>query len=301
MNDENQKISEWIDRIKLNGKVESDIEKMRFSILEDIHHRIDKDEKENHFLWKRLLVAASLSLIIALSTWLVYQFDFLKSDMGMQYFVCPLGVKSTVTLPDGTTILLNGGTTFAYNPSTFGNKDRQVVLNGEAFFDVGRNENVPFIVKSGVAEIKVLGTRFNVESYQSDEYVKVTLESGKVSMKIAETDDKCILFPGQQAVYDKKDNQLIRHTVNVKETIAWCDGEIVFSDAPLEEIVKKLERHFNVNIAIQSETLKKSRYNGTFTADDNLERILSFLSTMDHRLHYKVENKNIYIYEISSE
>lgn len=302
MNDENEKISEWIERIKLNSKVEAEMEDMRFSILEDIHRRIDEDEKKVRFPGKKLLIAASVSILIALSAWLTYQFDFFQVDAGMRHLVCPLGVKSTMTtLPDGTIVLLNGGTTLTYIPSTFGDKERRVILDGEAFFDVKRNEDIPFIVGSDMTQVKVLGTRFNVESYQSDEYVKVTLESGKVSIKVTEKSGECVLLPGQQAVYDKKEQRLIRRTVNVRETIAWCNGEIVFSDASLEEIARKLERRFNVHIVIQSEILKTIHYNGAFTADDNLEQILSFLSTMDHRLHYSTENKNVYIYEMCSE
>ena len=301
MNDENQKISEWISRIKLNNKVESEIEEMRFGILKDIHHRIDADERKIRFPGKKLLIAASVSLLMALSTWLAYQFVFFQPDAEMRHLVCPLGVKSKVTLPDGTTVLLNGGTTLAYTPSSFGDKERRVVLDGEAFFDVKRNEDVPFIVGSGVTQVRVLGTRFNVEAYQSDEYVKVTLESGKVCMKVMERSGECVLLPGEQAVYDKKAYRLIRQAVNVKETIAWCNGEIIFSDISLGEIARKLERRFNVHIVIQSEMLKKIRYNGAFTADDNLGQILSFLSTMDYRLHYRIEDENIYIYEMSSE
>ena len=138
MNDENEKISEWIDRIKLNGKVEAEMEDMRFSILEDIHRRINEDERKVRFLGKKLLIAASVSILIALSAWLTYQFDFFQADAGIQHLVCPLGVKSTMTLPDGTTVLLNGGTTLTYIPSTFGDKERRVILDGEAFFDVKR-------------------------------------------------------------------------------------------------------------------------------------------------------------------
>lgn len=297
MNDQEQKIEKWIDRIKLNHAVNSEMEKMRFGILEDIHQRIDAEERTRRFPLKKLYIAASLGLLVALSTWLVYQFDFWHVEQDRVELACPFGVKSTVTLPDGTTVLLNGGTSLAYVSSTFGLKERRVILNGEAFFDVKHNEKVPFIVSSGVTQVKVLGTRFNVEAYHADECVKVTLESGKVCMKIAEAGEECVLVPNQQAIYDKTSHELVRQTVNVNEVVSWRNDEMFFNDTPLEEIVKKLERRFNVHIVIQSEELRKSRYNGAFTAEDDWERILSLFSTMDKRLNFKKENGMILIYQ----
>lgn len=297
MNDQDRKIEKWIDRIKLNHEVNSQMERMRFGILEDIHQRIDAEEKAKRFPLKKLWIAASLGLLVALSTWLAYQFDFAPIEEDCVELACPFGVKSTVTLPDGTTVLLNGGTSLAYVSSTFGVKERRVILNGEAFFDVKHNEKVPFIVSSGAAQVKVLGTRFNVEAYRTDECVKVTLESGRVSMKIAEAAEECVLTPNQQAIYDKASHELVHHTVNVNEVVAWRNDEMFFSDTPLEEIVKKLERRFNVHIVIQSEELKKSRYNGAFKAEDDWARILSLFSTMDKRLNYKKENGVILIYQ----
>lgn len=297
MNEKDKKIEEWIDHIKLDGKVETELESLRFSILEDVHRKMDAAEKSKRFPLKRLLVAASFGLLVAMSVWLAYQFDFLRGNKEMLQMACPLGVKSTVTLPDGTTVLLNGGATLSYASSEYGKKERRVVLDGEAYFDVKRNEDVPFIVSSGVAQVRVLGTRFNVDAYQSDDYVKVTLESGKVSMKVADEKEECVLLPNQQAVYDKKTHKLSRRTVKASEVIAWGNDEMYFNDTPLEEIAKKLERRFNVRIVISSEQLRQVRFNGAFTADDDWARILSFFSTMDNRLNYKKHNGEILIYE----
>lgn len=299
MNDKDKIIEEWIDHIKLDRKVETGLESMRFCILEDVHRKINTDIKARRFSLTKLMVAASFGLLITLSAWLAYQLDFLHTNEKLVEMACPLGVKSTVTLPDGTTVLLNGGAKLTYAASSFGKNERRVTLDGEAFFNVKRDEKAPFFVNSGLTQVKVLGTRFNVDAYQSDDYVKVTLESGKVSMKVADRKEECVLLPNQQAVYDKRTNKLTRQMVNVSEVIAWGNDEMYFNDTPLEVIARKLERRFNVHIVIQSEELKQVRYNGAFTADDDCERILSFLSTMDNRLSYKRQNGEILIYKVN--
>lgn len=295
MKDEHQEIPRFFYHIKLDHEVEARMEEMRLDILKDVHHRIETETEIQHIKMRRWMVAASLALLVTLSGWLVWQTDFFRSEHLEEFLALP-GNKSTVTLPDGTVALLNGGTRLTYDATTFGKKFRKVNLDGEAFFDVMKNKAVPFIVSSGVAQVKVLGTRFNVESYSTDAAVKVTLESGKVSMLISGTSETCVLEPGQQVIYNKEEHQLMRRVVKVEEVTAWRNDEMYFDDMPLDEIAKRLERRFNVSVVIRSEELKQSRYNGAFTSEDNLERILSFLSLMDARLKYEEKDGVVLIY-----
>lgn len=294
MNNRKNKTEEFISRVKLDSRVEAEMERMRFSILQDVHHRIGNANTHRRRINIAWMAAASVALLIGVAAWLL-QIGNTDVERGLVELSCPMGVKSTLTLPDGTSVLMNGGTKLSYSAEEFGEKERRVWLDGEAFFDVTRNEEAPFVVHSGSTQVRVLGTRFNVESYESDDCVKVTLESGSVEMTADEVKEKCLLSPGQQAVYTKQMHQLQRRPANVEEVLAWCNDKMVFNDMPLNEIARKLERRFNIRIEIQAEELKHVRYNGAFTADDNWQRILSILAMMDSRMEYQEEDNVIVI------
>ena len=284
-----------LNRIKLDNKVEVSMEEMKFDILKDIHLRIDHDKKARRIRTNMWWAAASILLLFTISGLFTYQ--YYKSHLvDIQEYTAKNGHKTTFSLPDGTIVTMNSNSVLSYDINSFGKKYRQVTLNGEAFFDVAKNKEVPFIVSTGNANVKVLGTRFNVEGYFTDKSMKVTLESGKVSMNISGTPMEVILIPGQQAIYNKKENTLKKHVVNVDNAIAWRKGGMYFEDMPLEDIAKLLERRYDVKININSDILKKSRYNGAFTKNDNLERVMTFLSTMEPRLKYKCKDKQVLIY-----
>ena len=286
----------FLRHVKLDSKVEKGMEEMRMDILEKVHRRIEVEARSRR-VKERWLVAASLALLLVFSGWLALQTDFLRLPHIEEFSALP-GHQTTVTLPDGTVVMLNGGTRLTYDTKAFGRKIREVSLNGEAFFEVTKNKEVPFIVNNGEAQVKVLGTSFNVEGYSTDAAIRVTLASGKVSMRIADTSDDCVLEPGQQAVYMKPEHRLVRRQVKVDEVTAWREGEMYFDDLSLEEIARRLTRRFGVPVVIRSEALKQSRYNGAFTSKEDLERILSFLSLMDVRLHYEKKDGTIWIYSL---
>lgn len=294
MEKKHQDIPHFLNHVKLDSEVEKSMEGMRMDILEQVHRRIDREARSRR-MKERWMVAASFALLLVLSGWLALQTGFLRPQHIEEFSVLP-GNQATVTLPDGTVVMLNGGTRLTYDTKAFGRKLREVALDGEAFFEVAKNREVPFIVNNGEAQVKVLGTSFNVEGYSADAAIRVTLKSGKVSMRIAGTPDDCVLVPGQQVVYMKPEHRLIRRQVKVDEVTAWRKGEMFFDDLSLEEIASRLERRFGVPVVIRSEALKQSRYNGAFTPEDNLERILSFLSLMDARLHYEKKEGTIWIY-----
>ncbi|MBQ8501732.1 MAG: DUF4974 domain-containing protein [Bacteroides sp.] len=295
MEAEKNRTEEFIARIKLNKQVEAEMEHLRFGILESVHRRIEAKQSQVRRQRTTWMAAASIALLVGLSAGLMWLLQSGPAQPRLVELTCPLGVKSTLTLPDGTSVLMNGGTRLSYQAEEFGEEERRVWIDGEAFFDVVRNEEAPFIVHGGSTQVRVLGTRFNVESYESDECVKVTLESGRVSMTVDNVAGECLLAPGQQAVYNKQAHKLQRHTADVSEALAWCNDKMVFTDTPLDEIARKLERRFNIRIEIQTEALKQVRYNGAFTANDNWQRILSMLAMMDSRIEYQETNDVIII------
>lgn len=309
MDNELKKVEKWVGNIRLSHKVEAEMERLRPDILKEVHRRMDAEAKEQEIAdgkRKRMVrmrqwTVAAAVVLVAMAAWTVWQLQGDGTGPEPVTLACATGTTSEVTLPDGTQVCLNGGTTLTYDNRSFGKAERRVELQGEAFFDVRRNESVPFIVRCSDVQVRVLGTRFNVENYPEESRTSVTLESGKVSMQTDDASEGCVLAPDQQAVYDRTTRQLSKRTVDATEAMAWMEGKMVFSDLPLEEIARKLERRFNVRIVIQDEPLRQSRYNGTFDTGEGWQRILSLLSTMDSQLQYRVSGGTIHLYRKSSE
>lgn len=299
MKEELQNINERLANARISREVEQQIEGMRIGILEDVHERISAYEKKTArrlLTVRRFFMVASVVAVVLLSSWLTYYVGAFSIEEKMVTVTCPLGVKSTVSLPDGSEVTLNGGTTLVY-PTNFSHRERRVSLNGEAFFSVKNDEERPFIVSAEKMQVNVLGTRFNVEAYKEETDMRVTLESGKIGLQLSGSKEQMVLSPNQQVIYHKQTGDLIHRVVNVADVLAWQRNELVFDDIPLDEITRKLERCFNVKIDIQTERLKTIRYNGAFSAEDSCEKILSFLITMDNRLMMEKHGNEIIIRE----
>jgi len=208
--------------------------------------------------------------------------------------VAPKGAQSQVQLPDGTQIWLNAGSSIRY-ANTFGQGDRDLTLNGEAYFDVISNEALPFIVSAGDLTVQVLGTQFNVKAYEELDNIKVSLMKGSVSLQYFPENQTYMLKPMETAVYDKQ-----QHDTKIVKDISfqaneWMGGNIVFNGEIFEEIVFILEQQFDVEINIKNESLKKRQFIGDFTKNETLERIFNVMAT-DGQFNYRISGKYIDIF-----
>jgi ferric-dicitrate binding protein FerR (iron transport regulator) len=191
------------------------------------------------------------------------------------------GAPSSVTLSDGSIVSLNASTTFRY-PATFSKTLREVYLDGEAFFEVAPNEEIPFVVKLKQQSVTVHGTSFNVEAYHQASYSIITLINGSISLetlsKSGEKISSILLRPGQKACFDsfselvsleKSDNSLAKE---------WLNGSFKFKDEPLGIITKRLENYYGVNIYLDDETLEHIRYTGSFSLDQSIRQVLHIIN-----------------------
>ncbi|MCF7568530.1 DUF4974 domain-containing protein [Sabulilitoribacter arenilitoris] len=200
------------------------------------------------------------------------------------------GDKKEIYLPDGSKIVLNAESELIY-PKEFNDSIREVTLIGEAFFDIKRNVNKPFIVNTNSIKIKVLGTSFNVKSYDKDKKVETTLVTGKVEL-IKDKETPIVLAPSQKAVFYKKENKLeIEEVKSLEVVVAWKEGKLIFKKTSLQEVVIDLERKYNVKININSQKLLNYEYTGTF---DNLsiDEVLKLL-TISSPIKYTIKNGKI--------
>ncbi|MEQ9221655.1 MAG: FecR domain-containing protein [Cyclobacteriaceae bacterium] len=200
------------------------------------------------------------------------------------------GQKQIIRLPDGSTVHLNAGSKLTYS-NPFNDQERVVSLIGEAFFEVARDEQKPFIIRAGALSTKVLGTSFNVRAYPDEQRILVSVESGKVGVNLNEGVENIIVNPQEQVTYLDTDKTLRVSSFDRQEVLGWIDGIIQFNDLPLSKVIAKLERVYGVEFYINNPNLKlEEKYSGVYK-NAPLDRILqgiSFAVGFDYELNDKI-------------
>ena len=244
-----------------------------------LHSRISA--KQNMFkLTPYFRYAAALILVAGISALTFYwgKQNSFGPDSEIKYtsVVADKGQISKVILPDSSVVWLNSGTKLTYDNS-YSYKNRNLNLQGQAFLDVRKNRNLPLVVASGRLRVKVLGTRFDVDAYAADDMIKVTLESGNVEL-LNSTDKsfKYNLNPGQMAEFKSQSGRIEIKSVKSRNYTSWKDGELIFVDTPMAEVIKSLERRFNIEIKVVNPNVYKSVFNANFK-NESLKEILDYI------------------------
>lgn len=201
----------------------------------------------------------------------------------------PKGGEYQITLSDGTRITLNAASRLTY-PRTFGSDQRIVELVGEAYFEVAKDENKPFIVKTATEDIMVLGTHFNVNAYQDETRSFVSLIEGRVQVSSPETSK--ILVPGQQSV--TSEGTMIVQKINVEEVLAWKNGEFMFNNESLEDVMHKLSRWYNIEVIVSPE-LKHLAIWGSVSRYDSFDKVLEIIEMTNESIKFRKEGRRVYI------
>lgn len=238
-----------------------------------------------------LKYAAAILLIGLLSTQL---YLLREKEPEMNTVEVPKGGHVSLTLSDGTKIWLNAQSKLIY-PSHFTGKNRHVYLEGEGFFEVVRNEKSPFIVNSPLLDIRVLGTVFNVKAYL-DESTAVTLAKGKVEVLIDALEKTITLQPNEQVLYSKGKGVELNKDVDVSSLKQWISGEMLFINQPLSNIIKELERQFDVTVVITDSVLAKELFTCHTQKNSTIQQILTLFKETQ-LIDYREENKQIIIYK----
>ena len=247
----------------------------------DLMHSIFTDQspvrqvKENkrgfHFYWK---VAAVFCLITGLF-WFFYSFPpgetkVLEQAVDRVEVSTKYGQKRTLKLSDGTSIKLNAGSRIDF-PKQFGDNSRDLILVGEAFFDVAHDENRPFIITSKGLTTKVLGTSFNIKAYQDEEEVAVGVVTGKVYIESGSGFSE-LLEPKEMGYYGT-DKTIKKRKFDPGKEIAWTEGKLIFEKEKIPEVFKKLEKWYGISIEINGEVELSGSYSGEYH-DKSLELVL---------------------------
>lgn len=287
---------------------------------------MSKAGRTRQLVLRQMRYAAAVIMLVAASAvfyWLGSKTNDL-SVIAYNHIEAPLGSRTQVVLPDGSTVWLNAGSSITY-PSNFNLANRDIKLNGEAYFDV-KKQDVPFVVYAMDVAFRVLGTEFNLKAYDDDDTIEATLVSGSLKIEDAIPDRarfrEMVLEPKQKATFFRSEGDLAIHAepeaeeavpppspvppparpissiqVMQKKTVdhetSWKDGILVFDGEPLAGLVRILERRYDVNFVFEDERLKTYRYSGTLR-DQTLEQVLNAMK-LTSPIDYTLDDKTVVI------
>lgn len=253
------------------------------------------EERKKKVFLRTVSYAAAMFIGVVLSFSVLYIAEKKQSDIiGTYKLVTDKGEKSYLQLPDGTNVWLNSCTTIEY-AHDYGKENRDIHLNGEAYFEVAKNKELPFIVKtSGGIDVKAVGTAFNVSAYSEDARLITTLFSGKVIVQPTLTKQQILLEPNQVAVYYKSRNKIEIVPYDKRIFAQWRGGALSFDMMYLEDITKLLERNYNVVFRYENQRIKKLKFSGSFRNSEDLSEILRVIKT-NTSISYKVVKDTIII------
>ncbi len=300
---EKKQVRDWINQSEENRKLYTDLQEIWLASGTSDEYNTQnaivrfkqqiKNRQIKVFRITEVLKYAAIAVLL-ISLPLVYYYGKEASVTEDTYttITCTFGDKSAITLPDGSLVSLNSGSKITFN-NNFHSDYRKVELEGEAYFSVKKNKEIPFQVKTSGIEIEVLGTEFNLKAYPEENSISTTLVEG--SVLISSNNQQTVMEPSQKVVYNRDDEKMTLFNLNdTKPETEWKEGRLVFRNESLEELELKLERWFDVDIEFADADVKSRRFSGTLERESILEA-LSYFNYSDH-VGYKINNNEITFY-----
>lgn len=277
-------------------------------------------KKSNTYRFSQILNYAALALLLmGLGALLFYMVGSGKPVTKLMTYAveAPLGAKAKVTLPDGTLVNLNAGSKLTYT-SEYNERERNVLLSGEAFFKVAKDKSKPFTVIASGLKVKALGTSFNVKAYPQDDIIETTLVEGSVKIESKNrANEPKVLMPKEKLTFHKAKNEMeiaqlrseTEKPVVEKKTEAreeqklktlesitsWKENRLIFDNENLNEMVVKMQRWYGVQIQLKASDLTNAHFSGKFIYNETIYQVLDILSRTTP-IHYQTKDHVIYIY-----
>ena len=281
----------WADT---NAKADYHTEMSFNHVLERLNVSQPKRTKVFHFsVWKYAAALFILCVSVATTFWLTKHTVESKSVLMVEQYI-KNGQTGRVVLPDGSMAYLNSGSYILY-PTNFEGDTRVVYLLGEGNFQVMKNPDKPFIVRSANLSVTALGTEFDVRAYPEEDEIIATLLQGKVKVETGVDTIDYILAPGEQVVYNRKTAQSMLLAANVSDVTAWQRGEIVFRGCTSNEIFRELERRYGVTFRCNPGIFNEDKYNFSFKKDASFKQILEVLQIVMGGFDYQLCDDICYI------
>lgn len=293
-------VEEWINANPANKRTADDVRSL-FQLTDTLYVIRNTDEnkafkivnkrirmafigKTLHWV-ERCAAVMAIPLLVA-TAWLAYE-QMRQSDDILTVSTNP-GVITTITLPDSTKVTLNSSSCISY-PSKFSGGERTVFLKGEAYFNVSKDSRHPFVVKTaGNTENVVLGTHFNVEAYDKDEFIKTTLEEGSVVFKAhdnAEHSREAHLSQGQVAVFSRKSRELKLVKTEVDVAVSWKDNILLFRNTSAKEVIRAISKRYGVDFVVKNKKCYDNHFTGKIV-NQRLDKVLEYLE-MTSNMHFR--------------
>lgn len=243
----------------------------------ETYKKIENEINKNFILNKKRILVYTSSIaavmIIAMLSIFIYQANELPTTI---VIATSYGERKEVKLPDGSKVTLNSLSSIVY-PKEMDGEPRQVELKGEAYFEIAKNAKKTFIVKVKNLDIKVIGTKFNIEAYENENHISTSLFEGSVSVNVHNGVIRK-LEPGDKAIYNKSIKSLdITSTDDVNNELHWIKGLLNFNNIPLQEIFNTIEREKNISFKINNPNLAALKITASFNQDEPIEEILDIL------------------------
>ncbi|GHT70868.1 anti-sigma factor [Bacteroidia bacterium] len=267
--------------------------------LQEVESKLDfnRESTRSRSIILQLAKIAAILLIPVLSGLFTYVY-LQKNEIPPKLVECYAadGELKRIYLPDSSVVTINSGSVIIY-PEEQKGKQRYVYLNGEAYFEVVRNPDMPFVVKTDGVEVEVLGTKFNVSAYPDDPNITTTLETGKVRLNFeGEGVEDVILAPNDKVIYNKITEQLINMKVPNKYIADWREGHLSFTNANIHDVLRSFGHKYGISVYLNSDKYENAMLTIKFIHGETLEESLLVLKKIIPGFRYELAKNNLYIY-----
>ncbi|MDR0712653.1 MAG: DUF4974 domain-containing protein [Bacteroidales bacterium] len=307
--EQTDEVDAWVAASEENRRYLTSMQDIWFSSLAADMSRYDSEKAYGRFLNRKTAIdrktkkpeVKSLVWKIAVAVATLFLVSYISFKQGNRHFEnaltdivieAPWGSTTKTFLPDGTLAWLNAGTTITYSQG-FGIKERDVRLSGEGYFEVARNERLPFNVLTEETSVRVLGTKFNFRNYSDDNEAEISLLEGLILINNIHTGENVRIHPDRRVIIDKKNGKMLVSKINADNTAEWINGYVFFDEELLGDIVKKLERSYHVKIIMKTPEMKQLRFYGNFIRKkQSINDILDAMASTG-KLKYHIQNSEI--------
>jgi transmembrane sensor len=259
--------------------------------------RIEKDNQKQKSSLRVLYNATKIAAVLLIGLLTGIYVSHLKFGHEPEYYTAhsPKGSISEMILPDGSVIFLNADSRIKY--SMEGNEgNREVFLQGEAWFDVTKNKEKPFVVHTSTYDVNVTGTQFNIKAYDSESEVTTTLEKGQVTIHSTDNfkiTEEIVLKPGEQMIFDKGSKNMTIKSVNTKWFTSWKENKLIFVNMSMKDLVALLNRRYGVEIEVQNKQILDLHFDGTIKNESVTEILDIMKKTLP--INYEIKGQKIEI------
>ncbi|MCD4737405.1 MAG: FecR domain-containing protein [Bacteroidales bacterium] len=286
--DEYKKLWEKTSAVKEKPTIDMEAAWSRFE--KEIDNKTAKKTVVRSLFYKKAMRVAAIFVIVLISGAIYFIYQGLNP--GTTTFATNTGEINTHELPDGTFITLNGESCISYSKK-FGKEDREIEFEGEAFYKVARDKEIPFVIKTENTRITVLGTSFNVRAYEKEEEVVLVVNSGKVAFTDKDQSHEVILNAGDKGVFAKSDHHLQKTSNKDPNFLAWKTRKFTFEDVPLNEIIATINTVYQSDIVLSNHEIGDCRMTSSFN-NQTLEMVIEVIcATFDLSFEKKGGKKYI--------